>query len=159
MQFKFFTIPAFSPEQNEDELNKFLRSHRVLHVERHFHPDKGYWSFAVEYVDQNPKAEAPPQHRKEKTDYTIGMTDEEKERYKQFKDIRLQLATEKGIPAYLVFTNEELSTLARLPLLDAETVKNVKGIAPSRLNDYAGFFYTMNEDEEGGQLNAADSMS
>ncbi len=47
MQFKFFYIPVISPEQSEGELNKFLRSHRVLNVERHFQTEKDYWAVAV----------------------------------------------------------------------------------------------------------------
>ena len=36
MQIKLFTMPVFGGEQVEEELNKFLRSHRVLQLERHF---------------------------------------------------------------------------------------------------------------------------
>ena len=32
MQIKLFTIPAFGDETGEKELNKFLRTHRVLDV-------------------------------------------------------------------------------------------------------------------------------
>lgn len=112
MQFKFFAIPIDSSGQNENELNKFLRSHRVLTVDRHFYPEKCIWAISVEYIDQDPTAEAPPQQRREKTDFTAGMTDEEKERYEKYKDIRRRLATERGIPVYLIYTNEELSILA-----------------------------------------------
>ena len=75
MQFKFFMIPLADSTQGEDELNKFLRSHRILTTERHFCPEKDYWTIMVEYADLNPVAEAPPQHRREKTDFTSGMSD------------------------------------------------------------------------------------
>ncbi len=159
MQFKFFSIPAASPEPNEGELNKFLRSHRVLNVDRHFQADKDYWAVAVEYVDQPPTAEAPPQHRKEKTDVTIGMNDEEKARYEHFTEIRRQLSKANNIPAYLVFTNEELAKLAKVSELDASTVRTVKGIAPSRLKDFVHHFYVVTDGEENGQPHAADSQS
>ncbi len=159
MQFKFFAIPVCSPEQDEEELNKFLRSHRVLTVERHFNPEKAYWAVAVEYADQNPTAEAPPLHRREKTDFTIGMTEEEKERFEKYKNTRRRLATERGVPAYLIFTNDELSILAHVPVLNAETVRNVKGIAPSRLNDYVAFFFNSTEDEKSGLPDAVHLQS
>jgi len=73
MQYKFFVVPVDASEQVEEDLNKFLRSHRVLKTEQHFISEKGYWVMAVEYLDQNPIAEAPPQYRKEKTDYTVSV--------------------------------------------------------------------------------------
>jgi len=36
MQLKYFTIPAFDSGAANEELNKFLRSHRVLEVEQEF---------------------------------------------------------------------------------------------------------------------------
>ena len=156
MQYKFFVVPVDASEQVEEDLNKFLRSHRVLKTELHFVSEKGYWVMSVEYLDQNPIAEAPPQHRKEKTDFTVGMSEEEKERYELFKTIRRRLATEKSVPAYLIFTNEELAILARIPVLDAQSAKNVKGIAPSRLNDNVIHFYSSNNAEKSGPADGAD---
>ena len=102
MQYKFFKIPFSSIEQSEEELNKFLRSHRVLTTECHFCAENGgYWTVSVEYVDQAPIAEAPPTHRRENTDVTIGMKDDEKLRFDHFREIRRQLATKNGVPAYL----------------------------------------------------------
>ena len=39
MPFRTFQLPVQSAELFEAELNGFLRSHRVLNVERHFVPD------------------------------------------------------------------------------------------------------------------------
>ena len=36
MQYKFFVVPVDASEQVEEDLNKFLRSHRVLKTEQHF---------------------------------------------------------------------------------------------------------------------------
>ena len=52
MQIKIFTLPLFEKENFEEDLNKFLRSHRILQTERHFCSDNGgYWTFLVEYMD------------------------------------------------------------------------------------------------------------
>jgi len=34
MQFGFFRIPLAAPETHAGELNRFLRSHRILNVQR-----------------------------------------------------------------------------------------------------------------------------
>ncbi|MBR5686873.1 MAG: HRDC domain-containing protein [Prevotella sp.] len=159
MQYKFYKISLLDSAQSEEELNKFLRSHRVLTTERHFCPDNGgYWAVAVEYADQNPLAEVPPAHRRDK-DVTAGMSEEEKARFEHFRTIRRQISTANGIPAYTVFTNEELASLARVPELRADTVKDVKGIAPARLKNYVESFFVVTDGETGRQPDAEDMQS
>ena len=49
MAFKFFTIPIQSSEAAEDELNVFVRSHKVLSVDRRW-VDLGaesFWAICV----------------------------------------------------------------------------------------------------------------
>ena len=160
MQIKVFTLPVFDSERIEEELNKFLRSHRILQTERHFCPDNGgYWALLVEYMDGEPTAESPVAYRKEKKDFSEGMSDEEKQRYETFKKVRRELALNRSIPAYMVFTNEELAILAKVPNLNAETAKHIKGIAPSRLKDSVEHFIQMINGEKGGFSDATDSKS
>ena len=54
MQVKIFTLPIHGSEQME-EANRFLRSHRVMTVDRQFSPDGGgYWTLFVTYQDGQP---------------------------------------------------------------------------------------------------------
>ena len=164
MQIKLFTMPVFGGDQVEEELNKFLRSHRVLQLERHFVSEQGgYWAMLVEYTGGDPVDEAPPQGRRDRKDPTEGMSDEEKMRFNLYRDVRKDLSQKKAIAPYLVFTNEELVILSRLPELNAETVKGLKGIAPQRLKAYAPFFFNLipnqADDEASGAADAADSES
>ncbi len=129
MQIRIFTLPVFSSERSEEILNKFLRSHRVLQMERHFCPENGgYWTILVEYMDGDTVLDAVPATRREKKDYTADLSPEEKERFEHFKTIRRELTTHHSLPAYLIFTNEELAILAKIPELREDTVKDVKGI-------------------------------
>ena len=42
-------MPTFGGEAAEEEVNKFLRSHRVLQLERHFVAEQGgYWAMLVD---------------------------------------------------------------------------------------------------------------
>lgn len=161
MQIKVFTLPVYDSERSEDDLNKFLRSHRILQVERHFCPDNGgYWAVLVEYVDGDAKIELSPAHRnKERKDYAEDLTDEERQRYDYFKKVRRELAAQKSVPAYLIFTNEELSILSRIPDLSTETAKDIKGIAPSRLKENVKHFYIVKDGEASGESDVSDSQS
>ena len=144
MQIKLFTMPVFGGEHVEEELNKFLRSHRVLQLERHYVSEQGgYWAMLVEYADGDPVAEAPPAGRRDRKDPTEGMNEEEKMRFSVYRDKRKELSTQRGIAPFLVFTNEELAILSRLPELNAESIRGLKGIAPQRLRDYAPFFFNL----------------
>ena len=55
MQYKVFTLPVFDSVQIEDELNKFLRSHKVVSVEKKLIENDGHthWSFLIEYLCGN----------------------------------------------------------------------------------------------------------
>lgn len=44
MQYKFFVIPFDDDGSAEEELNHFLRAHRVTQTERHFSSERGCWA-------------------------------------------------------------------------------------------------------------------
>lgn len=156
MQIKIFTIPISDAERCEAETNKFLRSHRILQTERHFCADGGgYWTLLVEYMDGDPTAEAPPANRRDHRDVAAALPEEARVKYERLKAIRRTIAGQESLPAYLIFTNEELAVLAQMPVLSEETTRHVKGIAPKRLGDYVKYFYDTNDGEEGGQPDGA----
>ncbi len=97
MQIKLYTIPVFGSEKTEEKLNRFLRGHRILQLERHFCSDNGgYWAIMIEYVDGDPVAEAPPASRRERKDFTEGLTEEEKPRFDFYKGILLRMQGRTG---------------------------------------------------------------
>ena len=54
MKHRFFWISAMNSEDKEQDLNQFLSSHRIVHVERHFVPGKSSaWAICVDYVDND----------------------------------------------------------------------------------------------------------
>ena len=159
MQIKVFTIPLSGAEVSEAEVNAFLRGHRVLQIDRHFAAEGGgYWTLFVEYMEGDPSDKVPPANRRDHRDVTVTLTEEQKARFERMKAIRRTIAARASLPAYLVFTNEELALLAQLPVVNEETTKHVKGIAPKRLGDFAKYFYDLADDgEASGQPDGADS--
>ena len=142
MQIKTFTITPGFAERSEAEINLFLRSHRILRVENHFmEQNGGSWAVLVEYQDEQPDAVSPVAKRRNRKDATEGMSDEQKERYERMRRIRSELSIQRSVPAYVIFTNDELALLASEPVLNEETLKHIKGIAPSRLKDSASYFF------------------
>ena len=73
MPYKVFSIPLSDAADRCEELNKFLRSHRILQTERQFSAsDGGYWTILVEYVDGQP-ADTAAVSRRERKDVTLDM--------------------------------------------------------------------------------------
>lgn len=56
MQFKIFAIPAGGSPELEEEMNRFLRSHRVVSVQKKLESNEGslLWCFCAEYIDGSP---------------------------------------------------------------------------------------------------------
>lgn len=158
MQIKVFTIPLSNAEASEAEVNAFIRGHRVLQIDRHFASEGGgYWTLFVEYMGGDPQDKVPPAKRSDHRDVAATLPEEARAKYDRLKAIRRTIAAQESLPAYLIFTNEELAVLAQMPALNEETTKHVKGIAPKRLGDYVKYFYDTDNGEASGEPDGADS--
>lgn len=161
MQLKSFIIPVLSPERNEGDVTFFLRSHRVLRIERHLvNDDTGaYWAVLVEYAEDGHAESARPSHRRDNNKEDFNLSSEEQERYEHYRKVRNEVSMKKGVPPYVIFTNQELAILARLPDLTVVHEKKIDGIAPSRLSTNISFFLESVSDEESKESDGADSAS
>ena len=142
----------------EEELNRFLRGHRVLKVERAFCLEgSGYLAVCVEYMEGKP--EGTNEGKGGKRDYAKELSGEELQRFEAFRKIRRDLATERKLPAYMIFTDADLAVLARQAELTVENIGDVPGIQKSRLTDYGAHFITQiaqEKNETGGQPDGRD---
>lgn len=160
MQIKTFKIPLGDNGGAEEELNKFLRSHRVLKVERAFCLEgSGYLAVCVEYMEGNMVSDNVNTSGRSRRDYAKELSEDEQKRFELFKAKRRKLATEKSLPAYMIFTDAELVTLLKYPHLNIENVMDVPGVQKSRLKDYGAYFVNLQEasDEANRQPDAADT--
>ena len=148
MQIKLFTIPIIGGEQSEVELNAFLRSRKILEVERQL-VNKGqdaYWCFCVSYVDGS-RATPPTKSQKEKPDYRKLLDEPAFRRFSKFRAIRKNVAEADAVPAYAVFTNAELAEIAKLGKdITLAELKKIPGIGEKKLEKYGHHFII--EDEE-----------
>jgi len=141
MQLKFFQMPLGGEGGLNEELNGFLRSHRVLKVQRELvqRESTPCWAVCVEYLDGT-----APQNSGSRS----GMRGEEKKDYKQMlsetdfavftrlRDLRRSLAESEGVPVYAVFSNEQLAKFAQnRPQTKAELEK-VDGVGGARSEKY-----------------------
>lgn len=138
MQIKIFTIPILGGESMVAEMNTFLRSQKILQIESQFadHPHGSYWSFCVRYIEGASRGFS----KKGKTDYKEVLDEDSFERFSKLREIRRQISKEEAIPAYAIFTDEELSKLAQVVHLTTSSMKEIKGIGTKKIEKYGERF-------------------
>lgn len=141
MQLKFFTIPVFSFNSVSDELNKFLRTVKVLEIKKELVIDStgSFWTICVTYLPilngeySNNTSSNPI---KEKVDYKNLLSDIEFDRFCKLRKIRKNLADSDSVPAFAVFTDAELAEISRIEDLTINKIKQIKGIGIKRVEKY-----------------------
>ena len=133
MQFKIFTIPVTDDGTAIEEMNRFLRSHKVLESEQQLVSTKSgaHWHFCIKYLanaqPDKPQPDNKPQNTS-KIDYREVLDEKTFAIFSILREIRKKIAEEDGMPVYAVFTNEELASIAALDDILPETIKKIKGI-------------------------------
>lgn len=138
MQYRIFTIPICGGEELNDEMNKFLRAHRIVNVERKLvENENACWSFCIEYIDS---AVAVVNNnvwqKKEKVDYKTVLDEETFNIFVRLREIRKQIADSDAVPAYAVFTDAELAGIAALPEKTPSELQKIDGIGAKKVEKY-----------------------
>ena len=125
-----------------EEMNAFLRTRRILQTESHLvSSEQGtFWCFCIKYLDEK----APVSGRKKK-DYKKELDEMSFQRFARMREIRKKLAKEEGIPAYLIFSDEELAGLAKIEELTPAAMRTVKGIGEKKVEKFGPHFIQTNE--------------
>lgn len=125
-----------------EELNKFLRSHRILQVDKSFSPDGGgYWSILVTYHESGAgDIQGDVGRNRSKVDYSKVLAPEVYARFEALKAIRREVSKSEGISAFLVFTDKELARMAEPEELTLERLQTMEGIERRRIEKYATAF-------------------
>lgn len=149
MQIKVYTIPILGGELLIAEMNVFLRSKKILQTESHLIQEGGgaFWCFCIKYVEdvniqERFNASLP------KIDYKQLLGDVGFARFSKLRELRKKIAEEDAVPAYAVFTDEELSGLAKLEKITLANMKSIHGIGQKKVEKYGKFFITGNEESE-----------
>lgn len=122
MQIKLFTIAASDSGEQLQTFNAFLANHKVLEVEqKFFQNEKGaYWCFCVRYLEGLQPQKQAQTGFKQKVDYKEILNEQEFAVFSLLRQGRKQIAAEDAVPAYAVFTDEELAAIVKLPELEEE---------------------------------------
>jgi len=143
MQVKIFTVSINQDNGVEEELNRFLRSHKILEVDRELVvlKNNAYWSFAISYLPGGGSDSQSVAGKRNRVDYKKVLDSASFERYNAYRTIRKKVAQTEGVPVYAIFTNHELAEMAKLG--DPITTKGlleIPWIGQGKIEKYASYF-------------------
>ncbi len=138
MQIKLYSIPIVGGEKINEDMNVFLRSKKILQVENQIvsNAQGSYWTFCIKYIEDLNTTETT----KAKVDYREVLDEATFKVFSHLREIRKKIAVDEGVPAYAVFTDEELSNIAKLEEITAANMLKIKGIGEKKVEKYAQRF-------------------
>lgn len=133
MKIKFFTIPILGGEAIAEDLNAFLSAKKILEIESKLVSSQqgAHWCFCIRYID-----DVLGQDRK-KVDYKLVLDEATFKRFSRLRAIRKELSDADAVPAFVVFTDEELAEMAKLEAITPASLRGIPGIGEKRVAKYA----------------------
>ena len=113
-KYNFFQIPACGDTFLEEELNSFLESKAVVDLRQEFAQGEGgpHWCFSVRWRDGALTKDAP-KRAKALVDYKEILSPADFVTFARLREVRKELAKAEQVPAYAIFTNEQLAEIAK----------------------------------------------
>jgi superfamily II DNA helicase RecQ len=138
-----FFVSPFGEKTVCDELNAFLKSHRIVNVEKRLiDGDRGTgWVFLVEYGAENKNQ--VPVSTSPKVDYRDILNEQEYALFDKLRQLRKELAEKQGIPVYAIFTNDHLASMIKNKYDSPKGLASLPGVGEARVKQYGERFITM----------------
>ncbi|MBN1467017.1 HRDC domain-containing protein [candidate division KSB1 bacterium] len=147
MQIKLFTVPIGDNGEAVDEMNRFLRGNKILQVDSQLvNLDRdAFWTFCIRYIEKGAQTAGAD---RVKVDYRYVLDEATFAKFSKLRELRKKVAAEEGLPAYAVFTDEELAGLAKLDVISRKTMLSVKGIGDKKVERFGKYFIQKTEKDE-----------
>jgi superfamily II DNA helicase RecQ len=139
-QYASFYVSPFGERSVADELNTFLRSHRIVNVEKRLiDGERGTgWLFLVEYggVEGSKSSSGGSQ----RVDYREVLNAAEYALFDKLRVLRKEIAEKQGIPVYAVFTNDQIAAMVKNPPKTTNDLLSIAGVGEARVKQYGEAF-------------------
>jgi superfamily II DNA helicase RecQ len=132
-----FFVSPFGEKTVCDELNLFLKSHRIVNVEKRLiDGDRGTgWLFLVEFGADNKNQPSAPNNAP-KVDYREILSDREYTLFDKLRQLRKELAEKQGIPVYAIFTNDHLAAMIKNNYDSPKALASLPRVGEARIKQY-----------------------
>lgn len=138
LQIKFFSIPVKYEEDAEAELNAFLKSVRLITIQRELvcQENRFYWAVAVEYGEGEGKASPKRDAGKKKIDYKEVLSPENFAIFARLRDWRKETAAREAAQLYNVFMNDQLAAMVEKRVSTKKGLLEIEGVGEARVEKY-----------------------
>lgn len=142
MPYEFIQIPANGQGNAKEELNKLLRGGRIASVRKEFVPngEDSFWAFCIEYLDGAVSGGKGRMGSGPKVDYKEVLSMEDFVVFSRLRDLRKTIAEKEAIPAYSIFTNEQLAAMVTGKVDSLAALGAIPGVGAARLEKYGAAF-------------------
>lgn len=143
MPFEFIQIPANGQGSAKEELNKLLRGGRIASVKKEFvsNGEDSFWAFCIEYLDGSlgamDKSRSPVGP---KVDYKEVLNETDFAVFARLRDLRKAVSEKEAIPAYSIFTNEQLAAMVTGKVDSLTALGAIPGVGAARIEKYGAAF-------------------
>lgn len=139
MLLRFFTVPVCDGEVAAEEVNRFLAGHRIIAIDRQFVHDgsNSAWALCVTYVEPSNRAAAA---ERSKIDYREVLAEPDFAVFARLRALRKTLSDREGVPAYALFTNEQLAEMVQRRVRTTTALREIDGIGEARAEKYGEEF-------------------
>lgn len=138
LQVKFFSIPVKYEEDAEAELNAFLKSVRLITIQRELvcQENRFYWAVAVEYAEGDGKTAMKSGAAKKKIDYKEVLSPENFAIFARLRDWRKETAAREAAQLYNVFMNDQLAAMVEKRITTKKGLMEIEGVGEARVEKY-----------------------
>jgi len=136
LQYASFLLPLHAGSAEQDELNRFLRGHRIIQTRKELVAADGasHWAILVEYLDSPEKSGG--EQIKGKVDYKEVLNAADFALFSKLREVRKKLAEENGLPVYAVCTNEQLAEIAKRRPKNLTECMQIEGIGQGKADKF-----------------------
>src|SRR4051812_27975392 len=138
MAFRFFTVPIQDSGGAQEELNAFLRSHKILSVDRRWVEQgaSSFWSCCIDYLEGAPAEGGYRGGRglagRTNVDYRETLKPEDFAVFARLRDLRKEIAQAEGVPVSTIFTNEQLAQMVQTRSTTKAALEKIAGVGDAR---------------------------
>ncbi len=140
VQLKLFILPLRNLAPAEQEMNGFLRSHRVLTVTKEFvaEGENSFWTFCVEYLESSVgmSSGGGTVGKGPKVDYREVLNAAEFALFSRLRDFRKTAAEKEAVPVYAIFTNDQLAEMVKRKSKTKAALREIEGVGESRVEKH-----------------------
>ncbi|PWC95999.1 HRDC domain-containing protein [Azospirillum sp. TSO5] len=146
MQLHFFTIPVHGGDEAAETLNRFLGGHCNLAIDRSFVQDGGNsaWSLCVSFepADGGDRP-ASGGKRATKLNYREILNGQDFALFARRRVLRKELAEAEGVPAYALFTNDQLAAMVQRRVQSRAGLLEIDSVGDARVDKYGARFLAL----------------